>query len=277
MKRRFLLIAIVSVAFGALSFACYNIVKRIDKPLIQETKKLEIRTDKFALKELIAVVKKYKDALSVNAEFTTSLIAQDGKTVITSFDGRYIKDSSSLYIKSFGSENLVTSKFVVAIDDDEQMMFVEKPEFDKNGMLFQSGFLLDIDSIINLPDSLVYFEKIDSELSKLTIELPSGSYYKSELFYNTKSKNLVKIHLFPYDEIFEETQEEGEISDKVTPENSSVKPDEEQPLFIELVYNKLEINKPINKKWFDEKRYFSIVNNDLVLNNSYKNYEVEFE
>jgi hypothetical protein len=277
MKKRIIFIWLISIAFGALSFASYRVAKKMQHPM-EGVKTKVIKADKFALEELITVIGKYKNARTINAEFSTSLIAQDGKTVLNSFVGRYVRDSSNLFVKSFGSENLLTRTYLVAVDDDEQMIFVEKPEFEKSGSFFQFNFLMDIDSLVNLPDSIVFYEKTDNNRGKLTIEIASGNYYKTELIYNIQNKELIQLNLYPYEEVFEEVPDEGEISENIYVNSLPLSTDpRERPLYIEVAYKLLELNQPVNKKWFDEKRYFNLIKNDLVLTNAYKNYEIEFE
>ncbi len=279
MRKKIILAVVASVVFSAIAFTSYRLVTNDTAAVKEEPKNETKRADKFALEELIQVIKKYKEAQTIDAEFTTLLMAEDGKTELNAFEGRYVKDKENLYVQSFGSQNLLNSQYLIAVDDDEEMIFVEKPEFEKKDNFFQFDFLSDIDSLVNLPDSIVFYEKIDGQTAKLTIDIASGSYYKTEMIYNTQSKTLIRVNLYPYDYLFNEGTDEGEISDKIagTSMPQATMNAAENPLYIAFIYKKLELNKPLNKKWFDESKYFKKVNNELVLTNAYKNYEIEFE
>lgn len=278
MKKKIIFTSLIFIGISVLAYTGYKIS---DKQSVQneEPKKVEKTTNKFAIQELILVLKKYSEAKSIDAEFNTKLIAEDGVTELNSFEGKYVKDEKNLYIQSFGSQNLLNEKYLIAIDDDEEIMYVEKPEFEKKGNFLQFNFLSDLDSMINLPDSLIFYEKLDDNKAKISIEIASGNYYKTELIYTISSKELLEVHLYPYDELFDETPEEGEISDKIVLEenNAAIETEKDKPLYLSFIYKKLEINKELDKKWFDESRYFKTENQKLVTSKAYKNYEIEFE
>lgn len=276
MKKKIFLTGFVFLSFFVLAYTGVKYAFNENKQIKEEPK--QIIANEFAIKELILILKNYSNLNSINAEFTTSLIGDDGNTEITSFEGKYIKDHKKLFIQSYNSKTIMNENYFIAIDDEEKMIFVEKPEFVEKNDFLNFGFLLDIDSLIHFPDSLIFYEKIDEKISKITVEIESGSYYKTEYFYNFKTKEIIKINMFPYEEVFNEAPEEGEVGENVSLEkmfkNGEV---ESKPLFLSIVYTKLVINDKINSSWFDESKIFIKQENKLITSNLFKNYEIEYE
>jgi hypothetical protein len=277
MKKIILSILVVS-AFSALAISGYKfykpIVEQKEEPVVKE-----IKTDLFAINELIAVIRQFRHAKTIDAAYTTVLTGADG-TEYASFDGRYIKDSLNFYLKSIGSENLINKQYFIAIDHSQQMVFIEKPDVSNISSFLQIGFLSDIDSLVNLPDSFVYFEKISDETGKLTVEWGNRQFYKTELIYNLKTKVLKRVHLYPYKEIFMEDDEEGEISDLVSElelQQLNETQQEELPEYVAIIYKSIRLNELIDPKWFDSGRFIKVLNGRITPSKTIKNYEIDFE
>lgn len=274
MSRKILAILVLTISISALAYKGYHYV--FTRQTVEEKPEpvRVIKADPFAIKELIAVVKQLQQARTIDAKFTTLLVGEDGSDM-GSFEGRYIKDSLNLYIKSIESENILNRHYFIAVDHEQKMMYVEKPELDQPGNFFKAGFLSDIDSLVNLPDSLVFYEQVDAHTGKLTMDWGGGQYYKTELIYDLQSKALKRVHLYPYQNIFLQP-EEGEISDK--PNAANLQPTTEAlPLYVAIIYHDLKLNEKINPKWFDASNYFELKHNKPVPAKSFTHYEIDYE
>ncbi len=278
-KQIIIIIAALAVSLSALAYGGYRYFFAEKTP----QQPLEKRADLFAIQELISVIKPFQEAKTLDAEFTTVLIGSDKTTDMGSFRGRYVKDSMHLYVRSIASENILNKDFFVAIDHSERMMFVERTGLDTREAVnfFRFGFLSDLDSLVNLPDSSVLYEKLDDKTARLSMEWPTSHYYRTELIYDTKTKMLRRLHLYPYQDIFlEET--EGEIGASAStfaeaPVGTKATTDEDIPEYIAIVYDNIKLNEPVDQKWFDVSKYFRTENKKLIATKSYKHYEIDFE
>lgn len=276
MTRKLFTAALLAISISALAYGGY---RYIHKAHINEEKKPEAaqteKSDQFAIKELVAVLKQFQQARTIDASFTTVLLGADGKTDMGSFSGHYIKDSMNLYIQSINSENLLNKDYFVAVDHEQKMVYVEKPELNQPSNFFHFGFLSDIDSLVKLPDSLVFYRQIDAHTARLILNWEYGNYYKTELVYDIQTKALRRVHLFPYQDVFMQP-EEGEISDR--PDLSGLQyGQEELPLYVAIIYDRIDLNKPVNRKWFNTDKYFTANKKQLQLTKAFKHYEIDYE
>lgn len=278
MSRKIIAIIALTISVSALAYKGYRFAfsNKVEEKPVQEK---VVKADLFAIKEFIAVIKNLQQAVTIDARFTTQLVGEDGSDM-GSFEGRYIKDSLNLYIKSIESENMLNKDYFIAVDHQQKMMYVEKPELEHPGNFFKLGFLSDIDSMVKLPDSMVIYEQVDAQTGKLSMDWGGGQYYRTELFYDLKSKALKRVHLYPYQNIFL-TPEEGEIGDASTGSaqiaRTGTAQADELPLYVAIIYHDLRLNEKINPKWFDASNYFEIKHNKPLLAKSYTHYEIDYE
>lgn len=271
----FFLIAVTCSALAITGYKYYSPIKTSNEEKVIAVQ----RTDTFAIQELISVMRQFKYAKTIDAEYTTTLIGLNGEKY-ASFEGRYMKDSLNFYLKTIGSENLINKQFFIAIDHTQKMVFIEKPEIDNISNFLEIGFLNDLDSLINLPDSIVYFQSLGNDIGKLTIEWGNYQFYKTELIYNVKTKVLQKVLLFPYKEIFDETEEEGEISNQVNATELQKRLEyekEELPEYVEINYTSIRLNEELDPKWFDSERFVKLINGKLTPTKTVKNYDIDYE
>jgi hypothetical protein len=276
MGKNIILSVILAISLSAAAFKGYQYFSIPAEKPKQQKENASPRTDLFALQELIAVLKPFHEAKTIDASFTTMLLGKDRKTDMGSFEGRYIKDAHNLYIKSIGSENILNKDYFVAIDHHEQMIFVEKPELQAQGgaNFFRFGFLADLDSLVNLPDSVVFYARVNETTGKLTMAWRSAQYYKTELLYDLETKMLKEVWLYPYQDIFTE-KEAGEISDQLQPSDAGT--DTELPEIVSIKYHEIRLNQEVDAKWFNTAKYFRQEKSTITTTKNYQHYVIDFE
>jgi hypothetical protein len=280
-------IAIMLLIFSLLSgfaFGVLNVIMEDSKDhaelkekLFDEAKdSMYKRVDPFAASELIAVLKLLKNSKSIQAKFNVRLFNLDQNHEFESFEGEYIRNSDGYtYISSFESENLMSKDYFIAVDHAEKMIYVEKPEFIGSGNISSLNLLFELDSIVNFHDSSIVYAKMNENTSKLSVFIETSSYYQVDIIYETTTKRISKLILYPFQDIFIEP-ESGEIGRNITINtNNSVTG--EIPGLIVIEYSKLECNADLSPLKFDYKRYFDIKEGKLTVNRKYKNYEIDYE
>lgn len=230
------------------------------------------KVDSFAVGELIQVFKKLNKARSINARFNLDLIDLNSNSIVETFDGVYLKSENNIYIKTFLSENLIADNYIVAIDHADKIMFVEKPEIDKSGELSASVGLFDLDSLVNLSDSMVIYQKINDRESKLIVQLGYSSYESMEVIYNFDKKEIVKLVLYPFSEFFNQV-EEGEIGY----DGHFMNNEDEAKYKIVINYSKLALNEDVKSELLKSSHYFTSNGKTLRTTSKFNDYEIDFE
>lgn len=234
------------------------------------------RVDPFAASELIAVLKRFKNSKSIQAKFNVRLFNLHQNHEFESFEGEYIRNGDGeVYISSFESENLMSKDYFIAVDHAEKMIYVEKPEFIGSGNFSSLNVLFELDSIVNFQDSTIVYAKMDENTSKLSVFIETSAYYQVDIIYETATKKISKLILYPFQDVFIEP-DSGEIGRKDTVDmgNSVIS---EIPELIVIEYTRLECNADLKPLKFDYKRYFELKDGKPVVNRKYKNYEIDYE
>ncbi len=279
-------VAIILLVFSVLSGFAIGVFNVIMDDSMENTESIESymeendssykRVDPFAASELISVLKKMKESKIIHAKFNVKLFSMDQMKQFESFEGEYIRNEmGETYISSYESENLMTSEYFIAVDHLEKMIYVEKPEFMGSGDVSSMNILFELDSIVNFQDSSIVYNMIDGSYSKLSVFIETPSYYQIDIIYETATKKISKLVLYPFQDVFIEP-ESGEIG-KIEVENTENTIVEEVPGLIVIEYTKLECNSEIKQLKIDSKRYFENKDGKLVVNRKYKNYEIDYE
>lgn len=279
MKGRIVLTGLTVLAISAIAYTGYQyagVLSKAEKPVVKKI----ARSDSFAISEFIAVVRKYEKAKTIEADFITYVIGGDKNKVIESFEGKYVRDTSALYLKSYKSENLLNKLYLIAIDNEERVIYLERPDKNDRMPFFQGGFLYELDSLYSMQDSLITYEKLNEKTARLSIEISSENYSRTELIYDIITKEIKELRFYPYEDLFGYVPDEGIIDanglkDLQENDPETKKEKDLKVSYIAVVYSKLTIDNPVNRKWFDEKRIFTQADNKFELKNQYKNYEIE--
>lgn len=273
MKIKFLIILLLSAGFAALAVNLYsNSEPKIENSIKNDT--VIKRVDSFAAKELISVLKKIKDSKTIDARFKLSLLDGNSGELLESFEGSYLKSNNSIYIKSFLSENLISDDYFLAIDHSDKIIFVEKPEFTKDGAISETPGLFLLDSLVNLSDSMVVYQKLNDKESVLKVQLGYSSYESMDLIYDFKTKELKQLILYPFSDYFNQV-EEGEVGNDGVYTDAEINENAKYKIVID--YKKLVLNGIVKSELLDYKNYIKISEKSITTTSKFNDYEIDFE
>ncbi len=272
MKIKVLVILAFTAGIAALALNSISKPESINITSIENETLLK-RVDSFAAQELIAVLKKIKDSKTIDAKFKLNLIDRNNGELLESFEGSYLKNNNSIYIKSYLSENLISEDYFLAIDHMDKMIFVEKPDFESNSSISEAPGLFLLDSLVNLSDSMVVYQKIDENQSVLKIELGSN-YERMELVYDFKTKEIRQLILYPFSEFFNQ-EEEGEIGRNGAFADMELDGNANYKIIIE--YKKLVLNGIVKSDLLDYRNYIKVNGKSVTTTSKFNDYEIDFE
>lgn len=272
MKKIFLFLAIVLLGISAIAIGFYG--HTATKVSIVNGDSSIKKDSGLAAKELIQVVKRLKNAQTIDAEFTVVLSSEEKHEDFGQFEGRYIKDGNNYYIKSYESENLINDKYLIAIDHEEKSIFVESGQEQSSKNESGIAFLYDLDSLVNLSGEAVKIKMLDNNQAVLTLELGFNQYSHMQLIYDFNSKELKRLYLYPFSEIFNQ-EDEGEIG--INGSSNLLGESENVPDRVEIIYHRISIDKKIDKKWFNENKYFKVGGTNITPSLKFSDYEIDFQ